>query len=58
MEADVKPEIYIAYSKWMTEFMNKWDYTIYMIVIGAFALIGFGACCWLFKEWLFDMIEL
>jgi hypothetical protein len=54
----VKPELYMAYSKWMKEFMNRWDYTIYMIIIGVFALIGFGTCCWLFKEWIFNRIEL
>jgi hypothetical protein len=58
LETDVKPELYMAYSKWMKEFMNRWDYTIYMIIIGVFALIGFGTCCWLFKEWIFNRIEL
>lgn len=52
----MKPELYIAYSSWMTEFLHRWDYTIYMIVIGAFALIGFGTVCWLIKEWIFDRI--
>jgi hypothetical protein len=52
----MKPELYNAYAKWMNEFMSRWDYTIYMIIIGAFALIGFGTVCWLFKEWLFDRI--
>lgn len=27
-----------------------------LVIIGVFALIGFGKVCWLFWEWLFNSI--
>jgi hypothetical protein len=53
----MKPELYIAYSKWMTEFLHRWDYTILMVVILLLAFIGIGALCYLYSEWLFNRIN-
>ena len=53
----MKTEYYLAYSKWMTEFLHKWDYTILMVIVLMLAFIGIGALCWLYEQWLFNSIE-
>lgn len=53
----MKPELYIAYTKWMQAFLHKWDYTILAIVVLLLASIGVGALCYLYEQWLFNRIS-
>lgn len=53
----MKPELYIAYTKWMCEFLHKWDYTILIIIVLLLAFIGVGALCYLYEQWLFNRIS-
>ena len=53
----MNPEYYIAYTKWMNEFLHKWDYTILAIVVLLLASIGVGTLCYLYSEWLFNRIN-
>jgi len=53
----MNPEYYIAYTKWMNEFLHRWDYTILMVVVLLLACVGIGALCYLYSEWLFNRIN-
>jgi len=47
---------YLAYMKWITPFLVKWDYTIIFFVGFILACIGFGTLCYFFDYWLFKEI--
>jgi hypothetical protein len=52
----MNPTYYIAYTKWMNEFLHKWDYTILGAVVFLLASVGLGALCYLYDYWLFKEI--
>ena len=52
----MNPVYYIAYSKWITSFLHKWDYTILAAVVFLLASIGLGALSYLYDYWLFKEI--
>ena len=47
---------YNIYNKWMTEFLDRWDYTILIVFIVLLASIGVGVLCYLYDYWLFKEI--
>ena len=52
----MNPTYYIAYTKWINEFLGRWDYAILAVFIIIIASIGFGALCYIYNYWMFKEI--